>query len=78
MLKRNEEKIKKSVDEVSTAVLQDAIDLSVDLEEEEQQGSFGHEDQVLPVIKKKRVVKKKQTEYTSVRRSKRLKLKRAQ
>jgi hypothetical protein len=78
MLKRNKEKIKKSVDEVSTAVLQDAIDLSVDLEEEEQQGSFGHEDQVLPVIKKKRVVKKKQTEYTSVRRSKRLKLKRAQ
>jgi hypothetical protein len=78
MLKRNEEKIKNSVDEVSTAVLQDAIDLSVDLEEEEQQGSFGHEDQVLPVIKKKRVVKKKQTEYTSVRRSKRLKLKRAQ
>jgi hypothetical protein len=58
MLKRNEEKVKNIADDISTAVLQDAIDLCADLDEEEQQGSFDHEDQVIPVKKQKRVAKK--------------------
>jgi hypothetical protein len=39
MLKNNEEKIRNAKDNASSSVLQDAIDLSLDLEEEEQQGS---------------------------------------
>jgi hypothetical protein len=75
MLKRNEDKIKNGQDSISESVLQDAIDLSADLNEEEQQGSFGHEDQDLLSPKQKRRGKKIVTENTVIRRSKRIKLK---
>jgi hypothetical protein len=59
---------------MSSSVLQDAIDLSLDLEEE-QQGSFGQADQNLLSPKQKKAAKKKISETTVIRRSKRLKLK---
>jgi hypothetical protein len=67
MLKRNEDKIKNGQDSISESVLQDAIDLSADLNEEEQQGSFGHEDQDLLSPKQKRRGKKIVTENTVIR-----------
>jgi hypothetical protein len=67
MLKRNEDKIKNGQDSISESVLQDAMDLSADLNEEEQQGSFGHEDQDLLSPKQKRRGKKIVTENTVIR-----------
>jgi hypothetical protein len=78
MLKKNEDKIKNAEVSLSTSVLNDAFDLSVDLEEEEQQGSIDHEDQDLLFQKQKRRVKKKVSESTVITRSKSLKLKKNQ
>jgi hypothetical protein len=75
MLKNNKEKIKNVEDNMTSSVLQDAIDLSLDLEEEEQQGSFGQEDQNLLSPKQKKAAKKKISDTMVIRRSKRLKLK---
>jgi hypothetical protein len=75
VLKRNEDKIKNVEDSISASILQDALDLSADLDEEEQQGSIGHEDQDLLSTKQNRRAKKTLTDNMAVRRSKRIKLK---
>jgi hypothetical protein len=58
MLKRNEDKLKLVDDTISDSILQEALGLSLDLEEGEQQGSLDHEDQDLLNKKQKRRVKK--------------------
>jgi hypothetical protein len=76
MLQRNEEKVKKGESTISNLVLEKAIELSADLEEEEQQGSEGHKDLTLPVPKQKCAYKRKTTEVSVARRTNtRLKLK---
>jgi hypothetical protein len=75
VLKRNEDKIKNVEDSISASILQDALDLSADLDEEEQQGSIGHDDQDLLSTKQNRRAKKTLTVNTAVRRSKGIKLK---
>jgi hypothetical protein len=73
MLKKNEDKVKGGESSQCLA-LDQATDLSDDLEEEEQQGSLGHKDQNLPVKKKKkRECNKKNAEVKVVRRSIRIK-----
>jgi hypothetical protein len=78
VLKRNEDKFKLADDTISDSVLQEAIDLSLDLEEGEQQGSLDHEDHDLLNKKKKRTTKKIVPEFTVITRSKKLKLKKKQ
>jgi hypothetical protein len=58
MLKRNEDKLKLADDTISDSVLQEAIGLSLDLEDGEQRGSLDHEDHDLLNKKKKRTRKK--------------------
>jgi hypothetical protein len=76
MLKRNEDKMKKDEDSISALILQDAMNLSADLDEEEQEGSIGHEDQDLLRPKQERRAKKTITKNKVIRQSKRINLKR--
>ena len=55
-------------------VIDEALELSTDLEEKEQSGLEGHKDLGYPAVKKKRVYKQKKYDSSSVRRSIRLKL----
>jgi hypothetical protein len=74
MLKRNEDKLKLANDTISNSILQETLDLSLDLEEGEQQGSLDHEDHDLLNKKKKWTTRKVVPEFTVITRSKKLKL----
>ena len=54
MLKRNEEKQKIMLETEGCSILNKALELSTDLEEEEQSGSQGHKDLDSPVAAKKK------------------------
>ena len=53
MLKRNEENHKLRVESEGCSILNKALEMSTDLEEEEQLGSQGHKDLDSPVVAKK-------------------------
>ena len=74
MLKKHEHLNNNEDQSSSSLVLNKAIQLSNDLQGEEQSGSEDQKDFQLPITKKKRVINRKKNESSALRRSIRLKL----